>query len=176
VKNLTQKLYVFVEGKDDERLIRIVMQKCYPQYAPTFFRYIHTQSALIRDYVDRLRTNNDLYVLFTDKDHFICNITRKQNRINEYGVEEERIIIVNTSIESWYAAGAKTSVFNSQGNRSETINKQRFNQLIGRAAHHTRVMENIVESFNTNNAIQKNNSFKYFYRKLQQLLGNNATP
>lgn len=174
MKNLTQKLYVFVEGKDDERLTRIIIQKCYPQYAPIFFRYVAAQSALIREIVGRLRSDDDLYVMFTDKDHFTCNITRKQDRKNEYDVEEKRIIVVNSSIESWYAAGAKTSVFNSQGNRSETINKQRFNLLIGRAAFHTRVLENIVEDFDTNAAIQKNKSFKYFYKKLKQLLGNNA--
>ena len=176
MKNLTQKLYVFVEGRDDERLMRIIIQKCYSQYAPVFFRYSTVQSALIREIVGRLRSDDDPYVLFTDKDHFTCNITRKQNRTNEYGVEEDRIIVVNTSIESWYAAGANTSVFNPQVNRSETINKQRFNQLIGSAVYHTKIMENIVEDFDTNIAIQKNKSFKYFYRKLKQLFGNNAIP
>lgn len=167
---MNSKLYVFVEGDDDVRLLRTILKKCFSEYIPKFLKYKNSNSEIVKGYIEKLICDKDYYVMFTDKDKFSTTL-RKKHRVSTYGVEEEKVIVVDSTIESWYTAGAKKSIFDLGKKRSETIDKKKFDQLIGRRAYHSMVMEEICNNYDTSRAIQNSKSFKYFYRKLKKILG-----
>lgn len=164
------KLYVFVEGPDDELLMKTVLEKCQSAHRHLFYRYSTTNSESTQLMVEKLKEDKDHYVMFADLDDFTSITARKKQRADRYGVEVEKVFVVKTEIESWYAAGAKQTIFNSKGHRSEEITKQKFDQLTGSRARHTSIMEEIADGFDTNKAIQSNKSFKYFYNQIKELL------
>ncbi|MCV0392523.1 MAG: hypothetical protein K5790_04415 [Nitrosopumilus sp.] len=163
-------MHVFVEGPDDVRLLGVVLKKCYSQYTSKLYKFVNSDSNLVKEHIKILKEKKEPCILITDMDNYTSITERKKQRSKEYDIEFENVIVVKKSIESWYAAGAPTSLFQPQGNHSETIDKIKFNQLIGRSSLHTRIMVEISEDFDTGRAVSNNKSFKYFYRELKNLL------
>jgi len=168
---MTSELHIFVEGKDDKLLLKLVLEKCHKQYHPSFYKFSGSDFDLVRAHIQKLRQDNDFHILVTDKDRFTSITLRKQDRSETFGIDENNVIVVDSTIESWYVSGSDPSIIDLSDRRSETINKSEFDKSIGGKVNHSNIMKEIIEDFDTNKAIQKNKSFKYFYQQLKTIIG-----
>ena len=168
-----RRLWLLVEGNDDERFVDAVL-------APEFRRaYDDVQiwrysQAPIRKRANFLRSVHAMgadYILFCDIDELPC-VTSKKESVKSalpLPIPDDRIAVVVKEIESWYLAGLDERNFQTLGianaSRPDEVVKEKFDVLVGGKANHTNMMVEILRRYDISQARRRSPSFGYFARK-----------
>jgi hypothetical protein len=173
-------LFIFVEGDDDERFVKKVIEPLIKQNY-SVIKFIKYEKSIKKEIIDQLNTirNKDIYdyLFFCDFDSHgdanFCTTTRKIKEFEKYNqvLELEKIVVVKEVIESWYLAIADVSILNQFKlpieNNTEIIDKQIFNRKISEEypGYRTYIKIELLKKFSIENGIKRNKSFEYFINK-----------
>lgn len=168
-----EKIYLFVEGNDDEiyfrRLIAPLLNKYYKNIE--IIKYAQMKKDKVNLFLLSINTLNFDYLFFADKDEYL-SINQKKEKLYEKfeQLEKEKIIIVVLEIESWYLAGlderASEILHINYLDSTDNISKEDFNRLY-HGRFHSRIdfIYEIIKLYTFEKARQKNKSFSYFYNE-----------
>lgn len=168
-----RRLFVWVEGDDDERFFKNVLkpklQKKYDTVQIT--KYATLKKEKIDNFIKSIKAMEAYYIYVTDINNSPCVTAKKQEETQKLrNIDEDRIIVVIKEIESWYLAGLSNGVSVKRKIRTfdstDSITKEQFNGLILNKFH-SRIdfMLEILDSFSIETAKQKNRSFRYCIKK-----------
>lgn len=166
-------LFFFVEGSDDARFINKIML---PKMEKDFIQIIMIEySQKTKKYIQKLiksiMATGGRYYFLADYDECKCFMQKKQIISKLYRIDNnEKIFIVKREIESWYAAGLDKNTCKKMKipyNNTENLSKEKFTRCMISSGYELRTdyMRDILEMFNAEIAIIRNNSFEYFIRK-----------
>lgn len=168
-----KRLYIFVEGNDDERFFnKVLVPKFKEKYDYVkLIKYARWEKESVNNYIKSIKAMGADYIFVADINNSPC-ITAKKERIQSIykKIDNDKIIVVIKEIESWYLAGLESKVtkqlriknFANTGN----IEKEKFNALIPKKfTSRIDFMSEILKDFSIDIAKQKNNSFKYLVEK-----------
>ena len=102
-----KKLYIFVEGNDDNRFFsRIVKNLFKDSYNEIeIYEYSQKTKEYIQAFLESIRKMGAEYICQSDLDEAPCATKRKEKLREKFSsFEENRIIVVKIEIESWYLA------------------------------------------------------------------------
>ena len=167
------RLFLLVEGDDDERFFDAVLAPCLRQH------YDHVQiwkySQKKRKQVSRLlKSIEDMaahYIFVADFDGAPCVTARKQALITEHKrIERDRIAVVIREIESWYYGGIDHTQARRLGvkhlDSTDELTKGQFDDLIpGRFESRIDFLSELLKVFSPEEAKRKNRSFRFFASK-----------
>jgi len=170
------KLFIFLEGDDDVRFFENII---YPKLLPIKIfpiKYASKKDMIIKKFVRRIESRDDEdYIFVTDLDNhtYQCCTTRKEKRINEYNIVDNKIIVVKEEIESWYLAGIVENCIKDLEpevipENTDNITKEDFDNLIPNKYQDSRMdfmIEILRKCYNLETAMERNSSFKYFVEK-----------
>lgn len=167
------KLYLFLEGNDDERFFNKKLTKKLEEiYTKVeILKFAAMKLSDRRKYIRTiLNKENWDYICVCDIDTTGCYPEKKRSIINKNNlIEEDKIVVVIKEIESWYLAGINNDFLRSiragliDRNCNE-ITKEIFNNLIPKKMPRVIFMDKILENYNFNLAKRNNSSFLYFLR------------
>ena len=177
-------LYLFVEGPDDERFFRSVIEPLIGERFDfvKYILYAQQSKAIIESLIKPLNHNqNHRYLFICDMDArgdaTYCVSRRKDKEHTAFGsnILKERIIVVREEIESWYYAGIVENDLQKMKMKStsstENLTKEDFEKLIPTSfTSKTDFMIEILKIFSTQTASEQNPSFHYLLRKLESIL------
>ena len=178
-----QKLFIYVEGIEDQMFIENILRELFFKSQIQFFviPYQQKPNDLINKHIQKISSRKYKYVFLSDLDYkfYPCFTSRKNKRIKEYpNLNTQNIVIVREEIESWYLAGINNSNNSFRNleipNNTENITKEDFNDIIENSNFTSKgdfLME-ISRTYDLNLALKRNRSLKYFLNKLN-LLENN---
>ncbi len=168
-----KKIYIFVEGNDDEMFFRNV-------FAPKFLK-IYDDIEIIQ-FAQQKKSKIDLfllsintlkfdYILATDIDSAESIGSKKRLLKNRFElVSLDNIVVVITEIESWFLAGLPSEVAVNLGldviEKTDEITKEDFNTYYIKT-YRSRIdfMQEVLKHFSCDLARKRNKSFDFFYRK-----------
>jgi hypothetical protein len=169
-----KKLYIFVEGNDDELFFKaVIVPRLRKKYNDIeIIQYAQLKKEKIELFILSINTLKFDYLLFGDLDyHDSVNQKKKLIEARFSNIDDKKIYIVIKEIESWYFAGVtdkKSKEFGIQPMKhTNELIKEDFNRL-----HHntfkSRIdfMLEILKEYSISTAKQKNRSFKYFTDKV----------
>jgi hypothetical protein len=169
------KLYIFVEGDDDDRFFNKIVRDLFKNKYDEI--EIHGYSQKTGEYINAfLKSIGKMgadYICQSDLDEAPCASKRKERLKERFsGFEENRIIVVKVEIESWYLAllddnaCRRFKIRPSKIKNTDHITKEQFDALIPKKFD-SRVdfMVEILECASIETAKQRNTSFKYFIDK-----------
>jgi hypothetical protein len=169
-----RQLFLFVEGDDDERFLRAVIEPLFrSKYDDVrFVKFSMAKQDKVAAFLRSVEAIPDAdYLLVGDLDMLPC-VTAAKERIQRKfpPVDPARVQIVKTEIESWYCAGvtARDPEVPELAKHTETegITKESFNHAVSkRGLLRVPVMTGILERFDLESAARRNRSFHYFLRK-----------
>lgn len=168
-----RKLFIFIEGDDDERFFRRIIKPVYEEkYASVMlWKYAKMKKDKVINFLKSVKSMNADYIFTTDINLAPCISGRKQEMQNKFnGLDEDRIVVVIKEIESWYLAGLSDNFLRqfkiSFYSGTDNITKEQFYNYIPRKFD-SRIsfMVEILDHFSIEIATQKNRSFKYFLEK-----------
>ncbi len=174
------KLFVLVEGNDDERFFESILKpfsvhnSCHIQ----IWQYSQKKKSKVNQYLESLkRLQADglaNYLLVADLDSHPCATEKKGALSNKFKhVTKDRMLIVCAMIEAWYLAGLNEEKSNYLGisqyfATTDHVTKQIFDNIMP-CGFESRIdfMKEILKSYECETARSKNVSFDYFMRKLE---------
>lgn len=171
------RLFVFVEGSDDERFFNRGINDYFKEKYRDIKIIKYANKKEKYEYVDKyiysIKNMNSKgiladYIYLTDIDNIDEIEKKKENIKDEFkNIELERVIIVVKEIESWYLAGLDKSAMDKIGvsfsGNTNKLTKEKFIKLMpSDFSSKTNFMIEILKKFNFDTAIIKNRSFKYF--------------
>ena len=172
MKSNYSRLWLLVEGNDDERYAKSVL-------IPTFeavydhvgiWQYSQETIAKRANFLKSIHAMQADYLWFSDIDHFPCVSSCKDFVIGQVSaLSADRIVVVVKEIEAWYMAGLNESKSQEMElnypDQSDHITKEMFDESIGGPHLHTQTMIEILRDYDRDIARQKSISFDYFLRK-----------
>ena len=172
---MMKNLFVFVEGKEDLIFVKKVLYNLFIQHSINIIPipYQKTRNHDVKNLIKTAKANQD-YVLLSDLDShtYSCITSRKDQRIKELDGEitYDKIIIVVEELESWCLAGIDTCIEEySEFEVPETtddITKEDFDKILSNTSFNKNKLINFLSfNFNSDLAIKRNKSFKYFLEK-----------
>lgn len=174
-------LRILIEGNDDQRFIDNIIRPYFSKLKPALIltiKYAEDTKIHIDKIIQTLDAKNHKYILLGDFDSSDkCITSKKEDLIKEFEhLNMNAIFIVKDEIESWFISGVDTdleefSEFEIPEN-TEGITKEMFNDMWKKSHFDSRIdfMMEISKSFNFNLAIKRNDSFKYFFEKLNRMI------
>jgi restriction endonuclease Mrr len=165
------RLYVFVEGNDDERFFdRIIRPRLKATYCKVI-KYAEAPRRQIRDFLRSIIQMEADYIYFTDINNAPC-VTEKKHKVRQAiksGIDESKVVIVIKEIESWYLAGVDENRAKelkiSVPNTTDSISKEQFASMVSSRWERKDLMLEILKDFSVDTAKRKNKSFSYFVQK-----------
>ncbi len=166
-----RRLYLFVEGPDDERFLKAVFEpQVQAQYQHIqYVRYAVQTTEKIRKFLRSISQMQADYIFFRDFDSGSCITSRKDELARRYRVAHAQVQVVVEEIESWYAAGiadASRVTFGLPKLRdTDTLTKEQFNQAKP-SGFVSRIdfMQAILAQYDVAVAARRNRSFAYFWK------------
>jgi hypothetical protein len=177
-------LYVFLEGPDDERFFKAILQPLF-EAEGNFVKPV-LYSGMIPSQVQALLktvkvADHLTYLFFCDLDRqgdsSLCITKRKEKISEKYGkhVEMARMVVVREEMEAWYLAGITSA--NKQKLKlppyttTDSITKEAFTSMIPN--HFTSsndFMIEILKEYSLSYAVSEatNTSLRYFFQKFLQ--------
>ena len=162
-----------MEGVDDERffnkIIKVELSKKYSRVK--VYQYAQTTRRNLEKFIDSLKKSGCAYIFFTDLDMIRCYTRRKEQIKSKTAknIDNERIAVVRTEIESWYLAGLdqnNTSILGIQYfSNTDEITKEIFAQIHKKYSSRIDFMTTVLENFSIDIAKTQNDSFRYFCDK-----------
>lgn len=169
-----RRLWILVEGDDDERLIEHIKPELESQYDYVgVWQYAQKPKKKRGEFLRVMNSTPSFDCIYlTDINNSPCITAKREDVKNKYGnrIEIERIVIAVQEIESWYLAGLDEQNNKELGikpsNRTYDITKEKFNDMMP-ARFDSRIdyMREILKWFSVETGVAKNASFGYFMRK-----------
>jgi len=168
-----KRLYVWVEGNDDERFFKKVLASKFEEKYDNvvLIKYAVMKKEKIDKYIESIGASGADYIYLTDINNSPCVTAKKEGIQSEISrIDEDKIIVVVKEIESWYLAGLDDRVCRrlriNNFTNTDNITKEKFNALIPKKfTSRIDFMSEILKNFSIEIAKQKNNSFRYFVEK-----------
>ncbi|HEY9691855.1 MAG TPA: hypothetical protein V6D15_06605 [Oculatellaceae cyanobacterium] len=170
-----KRLFIWVEGRDDERFInQVICPLLNKKYNYIKIIKYAEETQIWRDNVFRsILQMQAEYIFVADINSAKC-ITDKKSKLQKLykNLDANKIIVVSNEIESWYLSGLDESLYKKVGistyhNNTEQITKEKFCGLIPKKFQKSQIdfMQEILNVFNVEIAQERNKSFKYFFDK-----------
>jgi len=168
-----KRLFIWVEGSDDKRFFdKIIKPRLQKKYNLIEVRpHAGLKNEKIDSFLRSIKAMGADYIFAIDINNAPCITAKKQEIKNKIrNINENRIIVVIKEIESWYLAGLTSPISKKfkihTFKTTKDITKEQFNYLIPKKFD-SRIdfMLEILKFFSIKNAVNKNNSFKYFIKK-----------
>lgn len=160
-----KKLFLFVEGPDDERFLEQIYKDCDVK----FIQYSCEQNKIINSQIKTIKSNNFLdYLFFTDADG--CSIQDRIDRTVEkyHDCEDEKVCVVQFEIESWYLAGITQESARKMKIKycrcTDSVTKENFNAIKPQKLSRIDFMIEILKQYDKQEAQLKNTSFRCFFQ------------
>lgn len=169
-----KRLFLFVEGNDDERLINAVFMPFFQEKYDKIIVYKYEEREATLKALFKGGFQDD-YFFFCDYDSkgdlSFCTTRRKEKELEKYPfLDHRKIIIVKEVIESWYLAGISAANYKKWKLKmiqdTTTISKEQFQQLIPKSFNRTDFKVEIVKQFALAEAILRNHSLDYFNQRI----------
>lgn len=176
------RLYLLVEGDDDERFVERVIT---PRLR---FRYDHIQTwqyakkkpEKVESFLRSIDAMGADYYLLADIDTYACLPLKRAALVSKFvGLNEGKAVVVVREIESWYIAGlAKTNRLGVRATvDTSTLTKEKFVEAMPKAFDsRINFMTEILADFDVRTAARRNASFRYFARRCKLLGVKQSTP
>ena len=170
---MSHVLYVFVEGVDDERFFdKVIKLELLKKHSKVrVFKYAQSTRSYLEQFFVTVKKSGAAYIFFSDLDRVKC-YTRKKEMIKSKtikNIDEDRIVIVKSEIESWYMAGLSCDAAASLNIRhfrnTETMTKEDFEKICKKYTSRIDCMIRILDKFSMGVAKTQNQSFRYFCDK-----------
>lgn len=165
-----RRLFILVEGNDDERFFSAVIRPLLiDRYASVeIIMYACMKSITVSRFITGIREMGHDFILCADIDQE-RNVRRKKAVLHQrYTLPaEDHIIVIIREIESWYLAGLDSRAQKRFGIRSfrttNHITKEAFNRMMPRS-YTSRIvfMGDILSAYSLAAAREKNRSFSFF--------------
>jgi hypothetical protein len=164
------RLYLWVEGPDDERFVERVVVPLLETEADfiKIVPYARQTKKWIANFFKSIKAMGAAYIFFVDNDRSPCVTARKQKMAEKYPrVDEDWIQVVVEEIESWYLAGLDEERSEELGmprfRATDAVSKEQFDALIPkRFSSRIDFMLEVLNHFNVDAATVKNRSFERF--------------
>jgi len=175
-----RRLFLFVEGDDDERFFRSVLL---PTFQSTyqdiqFVQFTRLKKEKVRGFLQSIAGMRADYIFVHDLDQLPCATAARDKLLKVFPqVSGDRVQIVKAEIESWYCAGLPEghpweSLASQPHLDTSTVTKEAFEAAALRiGAPRVATMLEILESFDREAAERRNESFRRFVRKFITPLG-----
>ncbi len=169
---MSDTIYVLMEGDRDldyyETLIEPILNNKYDQVIP--YKYIQKKKEKVNKYIKVIKKIKADYYVLTDMDESESvedAIQKILNRMDNL-IDKNNVIVVIKEIECWYIAGMPQSFIerydiNLDISNTEIYEKEDFDCIIPTNMSHVIFYTRILELYDCNNAIKRNNSLKFFY-------------
>ncbi len=167
-------LFLFVEGRDDWLFIQRILL---PRLGHNRCR-INTYAESGKDEIVRIvrsirKQGGNEYIVLADKNKAPCISKRKEQVIKRFDdeIEQQYIIIVETTIEAWYLAGLppENSLKIDVPSITDSIDKSQFENLtehLRKRRKSSEIKLSILELWDWDWALKRNRSFNYFVQRL----------
>lgn len=173
-------LYFFIEGPDDERFFKSVIQPLVEGQF-NFVKYISYAGAQKTNIQNLIRAldyqPNNKYLFICDMDargdDTYCITKRKDKEYTAFGsnMDKNRIFVVKEEIESWYYAGIPDDDLQKMKmpsiTNTERLTKEDFEKLVPKDFTSKKdFMIELLKNYSIETARQQNPSFRYLLNKL----------
>lgn len=169
-----RRLFLFVEGDDDERFFRSVvaplLHNAYDNIQ--FVKVGWLKKEKVRAFLRSIEAMKADYILVHDLDWLPCASAARDRILKIHPqVNPDRIQIVKAEIESWYCAGIPadhpwSSLPIGRCPETSVVTKEAFEAAVSREGpSRLFAMLSLLESFDREAAAQRNESFRRFLRK-----------
>jgi hypothetical protein len=164
-----RRLFLFVEGDDDERFFRSVflppLRAAYEDIQ--FVQFTRLKKEKVRGFLHSIAAMKADYIFVHDLDEFPCATAAREKLLAVYPqVNADRVQIVKAEIESWYCAGLPEGhPWSSLAAHldTSTVTKEDFDTaFLRKGAPRVATMREILESFDLEAARRRNESFRRF--------------
>lgn len=170
-------LFLFVEGPDDERFFKSVLEPLIEDRFKfiKYIQYAQQPKALIENIIRPLKHTPNKYLFICDMDargdstYCITNRKDKEHLAFRSNIPKDRMLVVKEEIESWYYAGIAESLSHNMKSitNTESLTKEEFEKLIpANFTSKTDFMIEILKTFSTEIAGEQNTSFSYLLKKI----------
>ena len=135
-----RRLFIFLEGDDDERFFDRFIKPMYERIynCVELVKYSEMKKQKVNNFLQSIKAMRAEYLFVSDLDESPCVTAKKERIASEFAKlsEDQRILIVCKEIESWYLAG-----LNDEGCRqigippsynTDRISKEQFNGMMPR--------------------------------------------
>ena len=171
-----KKLFLFIEGDDDERYFKHILLDLFKKKVNEIqlWKYTKKTNEKRKKFINTINSVDFWdYICFGDYDSSTCITMKKENIIKHLNnVIKNKIIIVIEEIESWYLAGVDNDFLREIGCQklmdcpSIYITKEIFNNIIPPKMPRINFMKKILDNYDIDKAIKNNKSLKYLFRKI----------
>lgn len=170
-----RRLFLFVEGDDDERFLRQVglpaWERAYDDVR--FVKFSQQKKQKVEGYLRSVKAMGADYVWIQDLDRNPCASSAKELLLRrQSSLDPARVQIVKAEIESWYCAGIPGDDPDYGTLRIATcaetgeVTKEVFDDAIGRTGTlRIPILLSLLERFDVETATRRNGSFRYFLAK-----------
>ena len=173
-----QRLFILVEGDDDERFFDHLIRPMYEQICDHIHLWKYSQQKLkrINGFLNSINSMPHAdYIFVADLDASPCVTDRKERITSQFEkLSEDRILVVCREIESWYLAGLNDDSrrqikIRRRFNKTDSISKEQFDSMMPEGFDSKiDFMQEIMKLFDRETASTKNTSFEYFMRKYKE--------
>ena len=175
---MSRDIHVFLEGVDDERFFHRIIKPLLREKEFTVrppYSFANRNRKELEKILRSLNKQHTEYIFLTDLDHCRCYTNKKEHITTRIAsnVNQAKIIIVKTEIESWYLAGldrSSSSYFNINFyENTEIITKSKFKENMPMYFEKDDFMIEILKRFSISQAKLRNPSFQYFCTRVSSL-------
>ncbi len=177
VINMSTKLYIFIEGNDDELFVNKVVCGCLlPEMNVRPWKYSQKSNKKINGFIKSINSMCADYIFIADYDEGTSLEDKKEEIKTKIPlIDKDHIVIVKNEIESWYLAGINHEISSENvctkplrkikiPDDTEKIMKEHFDKLIPCCFRGSKIdfMKEILKCFDISLAQKRNDSFKNF--------------
>lgn len=169
-------LYILVEGLDDERFCRRILEAMFAtRYDDVkILQYSEKTQEWVNRLLGSIKAMSADYILLADLSSCPCVTERKQKVQEKFKFcDVVSIQVVAEEIESWYLAGLNDNECSALKlpllPTTHHLTKEEFNRLVPARFHRTELMVEILKRYSLETAVTKNTSFRYFVQKYSLL-------
>lgn len=167
------RLYIFVEGNDDERFFLSVIVPLFAKYYSNVevLKYAQWKKKKVNMFIQSIETLRFDYIFVRDFDEASSIKDKIKEIVERYdALNTEAVNIVVAEIESWYLAGISNTdsdkIRISRFTNTDSIVKEDFNNIFN-GIFRSRIdfMKELLKAFSLKTAMNKNASFSFFMDK-----------
>lgn len=166
-----KKLYLLVEGDDDERFAeRVIMPRLRARYDHIqVWTYAQKKSEKVNSFLRTIQAMGAEYYLLSDIDANACLGKKRAALLQEFpALRGRQAVILVKEIESWYMAGLtdRNPLRLRVPRTTCTLTKEQFNDAMPkRFDSRVDYMSEVLKHFDARTAARRNDSFRYFMRR-----------
>ena len=172
-----RRLFIFLEGDDDERFFDRVIKPKYEQIYDHvhLWKYAQAKKQKVNGFLRSINAMRAEYLFVSDLDESPCVTDKKARIASKFEkLSEDRILIVCRKIESWYLAGLNDEGCRQIGippsdDNTDRMSKEQFAGMMSKKfVSRIDFMQEIMKVFDRKTALTRNTSFGYFMRKCER--------